>query len=493
MSPHTFTPAHAFHLEDVAAWNIETDVVIIGFGIAGACAAIDARLAGAEVAIFEVAAAAGGSAQLSGGEFYLGGGTDAQRAAGFDDPVENFRAYLMMAGGPGVDEARVDLYASHSLAHYQWLKDQGVPFKGTYLAGKWPEPPTDDELIWCGSEAAWPFRAAARPAPRGHAAQFTGRGAGKVVMDRLAGRAGQLGAQVHLSSRVLCLIADRENAVHGVVARIDGEARTVRARKGVVLASGGFICNQQMLRQYAPLALAVTGMPLTGGNDDGSGILMGLSVGGTVTHMEQFFVTKTFFPPASLVKGIFVNARGQRFINEDAYHGRVAQYAIRQEGGRVWLLVDNATFGRPHSFPAIPIAAVGETWAEVEAELGLPEGELQHTMEVYNRHAAARADPLFHKEPEWLQPLTEPPFAALGFGPQDYPAVTFTLGGLQTMPKGEVLDATGAPVPGLYAAGRVACGIPRWGDGYSSGMSLGDSSFFGRQAGRSAAAVLRAG
>jgi 3-oxo-5alpha-steroid 4-dehydrogenase len=108
-------------------------------------------------------------------------------------------------------------------------------------------------------------------------------------------------------------------------------------------------------------------------------------------------------------------------------------------------------------------------------------------MEVYNRGAAAGVDPLFHKQPEWLQPLVEPPFAALSFCAQDYPAVMFTLGGLQTLPTGEVLDATGAAIPGLYAAGRAACGIPRWGDGYNSGMSLGDSSFFGREAGKSAA------
>lgn len=108
-------------------------------------------------------------------------------------------------------------------------------------------------------------------------------------------------------------------------------------------------------------------------------------------------------------------------------------------------------------------------------------------MDTYNRAAAAGADPLFHKQPEWLQPLTEPPFAALGCGPQDYPAVTFTLGGLQTRPSGEVLDVTGTPVLALYAAGRAACGIPRWGDGYSSGMSFDDSSFLGRQTGHSAA------
>lgn len=487
MTKTSFTPSRAFPFEEVPAWDQETDVVIAGFGIAGACAAIEAREAGADVVIYDVAGGSGGSAALSGGEFYIGGGTAVQQAAGFDDTIEDFRTYLMMVGGPGVDETRVDLYARNGLAHYQWLQDQGIPFKGTYLPGKWPEPPTDDTLIWCGSEAAWPFRDAARPAPRGHTAQAVGRGGGKMVMDVLTERVEGSGAQVHYNARVLCLVADRHRSVQGVVVRIDGTPRFIRARRGVVLTTGGFIGNNDMLRQFAPQALAINGVPITGGNDDGSGILMGMSASGAVTHMEQLFATRTTFPPESLVKGIFINEQGRRFINEDAYHGRVAQYAIRQTGGRSWLLLDNATFGRPQSFPNVEIAAVGETWAEIEAELGIPTGELQHTLEAYNRCAAMGVDPCFHKQPEWLQPLVEPPFAALSFDLQDYPPVTFTLGGLMTLPGGEVLDQAGAPIPGLYAAGRVTCGIPRWGDGYSSGMSLGDSSFFGRQAGRSAA------
>ena len=242
-----------------------------------------------------------------------------------------------------------------------------------------------------------------------------------------------------------------------------------------------------MLRQFAPSALGINGIPITGGNDDGSGIKMGMSVGGGVTHMEQYFATRTTFPPESLVKGIFINEQGQRFINEDAYHGRVAQYALRQSNGRSWMLLDNATFGRPESFPAVEISAVEESWEEIETELGVPKGELQHTIEAYNRNAANGVDPLFDKQPEWLQPLIEPPFAALNFDHRRYPPVIFTLGGLTTLPSGEVLHQDGNPITGLYAAGRAACGIPRWGDGYSSGMSLGDASFFGRQSGRSAA------
>ena len=107
-APLRHSPARACRVEDVPRWDIETDVAVIGFGISGACAAIEAKSAGAEVLIFEVAAASGGSAALSGGDIYLGGngGTPAQKAAGFDDSTEDLFKYLMLAGGPGADAQR---------------------------------------------------------------------------------------------------------------------------------------------------------------------------------------------------------------------------------------------------------------------------------------------------------------------------------------------------------------------------------------------------
>jgi 3-oxo-5alpha-steroid 4-dehydrogenase len=484
----SYVPSRPLRLHEVAHWDIETDVAVVGFGAAGSCAAIEAAAAGAAVSLFEVASSFGGSAALSGGDIYLGGGggTATQRAAGFEDSTEDLFTYLMMAGGPGADADRVRLYAENALAHYQWLQDQGVPFKGSYLPGKWLEPITDDTLIWCGSEAAWPFAQRAKPAPRGHAPQMEGWGAGKLLMEKLAARAGQLGVDIHYDSRALTLVADDDNRIHGLVVRIDGEVRRVRARNGVILCAGGFVCNEAMLQRYAPAALRCK-VQTTGGNDDGSGIRMGMGVGAAAIHMEQFFCTMPFFPPESLVKGIFVNARGERFINEDGYHGRVTHYILRQPDARAWLLVDNAIFDRPVTNPDVRIAAVGETWEEVEQELGLPPHALVHTLEEFNRHAAAGEDPLFHKSAAWLHALTEPPFAALSYCADDYNASYFTLGGLHTLPTGQVLNIDGEVIAGLYAAGRTACGLPRWGEGYSSGMSLGDSTFFGRQAGRHAA------
>lgn len=485
----TYSPSRACALNLVPAWDLETDVVVVGFGAAGACAAIEARQAGAEVVVLEVAGVGGGSASLSGGEVYVGGngGTDVQREHGFEDATEDFQKYLMLAGGPAADAERVGVYADNGVAHFNWLRDQGVPFKGTYLPGKWIEPTTDDTLLWSGNEKAWPYLEQAKPAPRGHTVQFVGWGGGKVLMEILCSRAIELGAQVRYDSRALTLIADEQQRVVGVVIRESGALRFVRARRGVILCAGGFISNSAMVERFVPSALDCE-LQVSAGNDDGSGIRMGMSVGAATLNMQEFFATLPFFPPASLVKGIFINERGQRFVNEDCYHGRVAHHVLRQPNGRAWLLVDNEIFGRPVIQEDIQVAAVGETWQEVEGELGLPSGALVHTVEEFNRLAAEGQDPYFHKTAEWLRPLTTPPFAALSYCKGDFQGHAFTLGGLATRPSGEVLDADAQPIAGLYAAGRTACGLPRWGEGYSSGLSLGDSTFFGRLAGRSAAA-----
>lgn len=218
---------------------------------------------------------------------------------------------------------------------------------------------------------------------------------------------------------------------------------------------------------------------------------MGMSVGAATLNMQEYFTTLPYFPPVSLVKGIFINERGQRFVNEDCYHGLVAHHVREQSNGRAWLLVDNNIFARPLAQENIQVAAVGETWEEVEQELGLADGTLVLTVERFNQYVAKGADPDFHKAKDWLRPLLEPLFAALSDCQGEYLGYAFTLGGLATRPSGEVLDGDGVPIAGLYAAGRTACGLPHWGEGYSSGLSLGDSTFFGRQAGLSAAQLSR--
>ena len=117
----------------------------------------------------------------------------------------------------------------------------------------------------------------------------------------------------------------------------------------------------------------------------------------------------------------------------------------------------------------------------------MPEGSLVNTLSLYNRFASAGEDPLFHKHPDYLVALDQPPYAAFDITPGNGAIyAVFTFGGLDTLPTGEVLDFDRQVIPGLYAAGRNSAGLPRSGEGYSSGMSIGDATFFGRLAGQAA-------
>jgi succinate dehydrogenase/fumarate reductase flavoprotein subunit len=218
---------------------------------------------------------------------------------------------------------------------------------------------------------------------------------------------------------------------------------------------------------------------------------MGMAAGGAAINMHEGFISLPFYPPASMTSGIIINDRGQRFINEDVYHGRLGAFALRQQAERIYFIVTTELYGdyEKVSYLGAPVAGTGESVSELEVELGLRSGTLQQTLALYNEDCAAGEDTLFHKAPEWLKPL-EPPLVALDLTPGRGAFVPyFTLGGLDTLPTGEVGNAQREVIPGLFAAGRTACGVVRRAEGYSSGMSVGDASFSGRLAGRQAAAA----
>ena len=150
----------------------------------------------------------------------------------------------------------------------------------------------------------------------------------------------------------------------------------------------------------------------------------------------------------------------------------------------MFLIVDAAIYER--NVAGFEATFVEDTIADLERVVGFPDGSLQATIALYNQHAAAGRDALFHKHPQFLQPLTQAPYAAIDCSTDKVIWATFTLGGLRTRPTGEVLRPDDAIIPGLYAAGRTTSGIAA--SGYVSGISLGDGTFFGRKAGRAAAA-----
>jgi succinate dehydrogenase/fumarate reductase flavoprotein subunit len=279
---------------------------------------------------------------------------------------------------------------------------------------------------------------------------------------------------------------DGEGAVVGVVVREAGREQTVRARRGVVLTAGSFIQNRDMVMRHSPLLWRCS-YKLGVDGDDGRAIRMAMGAGADVVRMDAGEVAVPLTPPRRLMRGILVTQEGQRFINEDAYYGRVGQECLFRHDGRMYLIVDNAVYER--NLAGFEATNVEESIADLERSLGMASGVLVGTVALYNRHAAEGVDPVFHKNARYLQPLTASPFAAIDCSTDKVLWATFTLGGLHTLPGGEVLTPDDRVIPGLYAAGRTTSGVAAY--GYVSGISLGDGTFFGRRAGRAAASVER--
>ncbi len=472
------TPCEA---AEIARWDDTADVIVVGFGAAGSAAAFTAAAAGAQVLVTERTGGPGGAAALAEGIVYLGGGTPIQKACGFEDSLDDMYRYMMAACGPNPDEAKIARYVEESLGHFDWLVARDVPFDPTFCADTSMAPDGTEGLVYSGGEDAYPFNEIARPAPRGHLAK-TKRSTGWLLMQHLAAAATGAGAAVSTDTRVDRLVVD-DGRVVGVQAQRYGETVTLRARRGVVLTAGGFVFNDDMLRQHCPPLARGTFKVGTEG-DDGRGIRMAQALGASVRNMYAGEVSLPITPPRTLIHGILVNGQGQRFINEDTYMGRVGQSALYEQDGEVYLVVDEASY--EVNWMGLAASWVCETTAQLEAEIGLPTGSLQSTVELYNRHAPRGRTRSSTRPPagcdRWCRPSAP---IDLRIGPAPY--APFTLGGLETTVAGEVLDLTGAAIAGLFAAGRTTAGVCSF--GYASGLSIGDSTFFGRLAGESAAAA----
>ena len=360
-------------------------MVIAGYGIAGVSAAIEAARAGAEVVVLERTGGWGGAAALAGGFVYLGGGTPIQKACGFEDSVDNMRTFLCAAMGPGADEDRIADYCAGSLEHFDWLVDCGVPFKPSFWGEPGWEPPDDDGLMYTGGENAFPYNEIASPAPRGHVPQMqdkrTGeKGGGYMLMKPLVDTATALGVQSIVDTRVQRLVVDSDGRVVGVIARQYGNELAVRARRGVVLATGSFAYNESMVARYAP---RIAGRPAASIEEhDGVAIQMAQALGADLAHMDATEVA-FLVDPQLVVRGILVNGRGQRYVAEDTYPGRIGQLTLYQQDDTAFLVLDadahEQAMGARSATPFLlrPPTWVCESVADLETEIGLPPGSLQ--------------------------------------------------------------------------------------------------------------------
>jgi 3-oxo-5alpha-steroid 4-dehydrogenase len=474
--------------KDVPAFDDEADIIVVGFGIAGACAALEARQLGGDVLVVERASAGGGASALSSGLFYLGGGTAVQEACGYADSADDI--YRFMIASMGTENAAMARrYCDDNVAHFNWLESQGVPFERTAFKGKAVFLLSTEGLMSTGNEKVWPYRDIARPAPRGHQAAGEGDSPGSVAMAALLSRCDEAGVRASYDSQATGLIVDDGGRICGVRIRQAGQTFHYASKRGVVIATGSFSMNSDMISEHVA-NLSATSEPLGTPHSDGSGIRLGMSVGAATDGMEGIIATASIYPPGQLIKGIVVNLHGQRFVAEDSYHGRTAAFIMEQPQQRAFLIVDAEIFAYPEITTAGHRLIDGyESVEEIEAGLAMPPGSLTRTLAEYNDHARSGNDPVFHKSEEWLKPLDRGPWAAFDISFNHSSYLFMTLGGLKINERAEVVDTSGIPLPGLYAAGACTAHIPRSGKSYASGMSLGPGSYFGRVAGRVAMAA----
>lgn len=525
-------------------WDDAADVVVVGYGGGGICAALELVENGASVIAID-RFNGGGATAFSGGVVYAGG-TDIQRQNGIEDDADNMERYLRLEVGDIVTPETLQRFCRESAGNLEWLQAHGVKFGTKLYTGKTTYPPEGYYLQYSGNEKVEEYCRDARPAPRGH--RTLGRGfTGRNLYRALRETADRSDIRKMLHTIVRSLVLDKEGRVIGVAvaelpkelhaehqkfydkypptspfkeekAEIAGKAarameeehghlRYIRAKTGVVLATGGFVFNLEMLDEYAPvLSKHYKSMMRLGTlGDDGTAVRLGTAAGGDTAGMHAMFVGRVQSPPAALLDGILVNQAGERFANEAVYVGTLGRAIAAQPEGKAWLImtakdvrkaIRQIATGGLDAFmrfgaPALLNLYLGGTKRARDLDVlaqkcGIRPDRLRQTVRRYEELVREKKDTDFFKLKDHLKTLGSGPYVAMNVSLANrYSFITFhTLGGLAVdQASGAVRRSDGTTIAGLYAAGRAAGSIPS--HTYISGLSLADCVFSGRRAAQS--------
>lgn len=443
----------------------EYDVIVIG-GAAGLSAAVSAAEVGAEVLLLEKQADVGGNTRISGG-FFAAVDPERQRRQGIEDSVAKFFAQMMESGGPRTDPALARVLVEKAGEALGWLESYGMRFQ--------------DEVIEIYG-AHW---------PRCHIPMMP---AGEGYIYTLSSAAARLGVAVKTKARALRLerAADRSSRV--LVKEPDG-VRSYTARRGVVIASGGFGANRGMIARYAPNLADLTTDNTPGST--GEMLLEAERLGAALVNMDSVQCLPGCPPGRTLrivlhsdvSRFILVNAEGKRFIREDERRDVLRDAVLALPERHAYSIVDDEGF-RSYNIlmrrNAVIGVETGDAWRgdtpeDLARAMGLSPDALRRTIDDYNEGVRKRRDAFGKASAELLHEIRKPPFWACYAGM----TIHYTMGGLATNAEAEVLSKSGGPVPGLYAAGEATGGVH--GVNRMGANGINDAVVFGRIAGRGAA------
>lgn len=541
-------------------WDREADVVVLGSGGAAMTAAITAHDFGAkEVVILERSGMVGGTTAMSGGMLWIPNNHH-QQAAGIGDNDEDIVTYLdslapgaldpetlwaFMQNGPEMlryfdDKTPVRFHAFADFPDYQPYAPGAKPDGGRSLdnaafsfarLGKWASRVNPSKM-------AYPLRGSLMEATRGTLDEQTlaereagdYRGLGQALAGSLFLAVIERNIPVEFETRARRLIKDGDRVVGVIAEDASGRAVHVRARRGVVIATGGFEWNETLVKSF--LRGPLTG-PVSVPENEGDGLLMAIEAGAQIANMQNAYwmqSTLEFKPQHRAAKpnyllgsderarpgAILVNRKGKRFVNEAANYNALGKSLHAFDAGThsyanlpYWLIIDQRYKDKYHLFNAAPgapapaFAMKADTLEELAQIAGIDGEGLRAQVDRFNAMVRNGHDDEFYRGDNsydnfymWGDMDFEPPFRTLGVIDQPpFYAVKMeagalgTAGGPRTNADAQVVDWQGNAIPGLYAAGNAMAAV--LGDVYGgAGGTLGPGMTFGYIAGKHLGAHL---
>ncbi len=475
-------------------WDMEYDVVVVGWGMAGTVAAVTAHDDGAEVLIVEKMPDGGGNTRVCGGNIII-------------PSDRKIIDYLDTLSFKTVDREIIEVFVQYAMKNGDWIREMGadiqvfMPLEVVYPA---MSPGASFPHIR-GAEAVVKYNIKGTP-QEGKPSERLWR--------FLSGLVAKRGIKVLTSTPAKELIASPDGKVVGVMAEREGGSIYMKARRGVILTCGGYENDPGMKWDYLPTKpVHFLGSP----GNTGDGIKMAQKVGADLWHMTRLSCVVGFKAPgfeaafavAFLSEGfIFVVKYGRRFVNETGvevheYYRALSHFDVeKMEFPRVpmWAIFDEearrkgplsrgtAGYNRDlYGWSLDNSTEVAKGWilhgktvSELAGKASIAPKTLEETIHRYNEHCKAGKDGDFDRSKEDLRVL-EPPFYAI----QLWPALINTQGGPRRDKESRVLDPEGQPIPRLYAGGELGS---IWGYLYQGACNVGEALVFGRIAGRNAAA-----
>ena len=434
--------------------DLTTDIVIIGAGGAGMTAAINATQAGKDVILVEMMPYAGGNTTKATGGMNAAE-THYQKEQGIEDSVEQFVEDTMKGGHDINDRDLVTIMAENSAAGIDWLDSIGAPLPKISFSGG----ATNQRI---------------------HAPE-DGSGVGAYLVTALLKKMDELGIKVMYNTKATDLLS-LEGTVNGVMAESDDAYYTIHS-KAVILATGGFGNNQEMIVRYREdlEGTVTTSAP----GIMGDGIVMAQAVGADLVDIDQIQLHPTVEQKTSMlitesVRGdgaILVNQDGKRFTDELLTRDKVSAAELAQPGSYAYIIFDQKLregLKATEKYISTGITVQGDTIEDLAAAIEVDPATLADTLANWNKCVADKNDAEFGRTTGMDNDLSTPPYYAIKIAP----GIHHTMGGVHIDTGAHVIDLNGKVIPGLFAAGEVVGGVH--GGNRLGGNAVADIVVFGR-------------